>query len=231
MHKILIIIPTYNEIENIKKIIPDIFSRHKNADILIIDDNSPDETGNYAKSLAENSDRIKVINRQKKMGLGTAYIEGFKFALKKGYDFVFQMDADYSHDPAEIKNFIEIADKYDLIIGSRYVKGGKVLNWPKRRLFLSRFANFYARFILGIPISDVTGGFKCFKRKVLELLDLENAKSNGYAFQIEVNFKVWKKGFTVHEIPITFRDRANGRSKISKKIIFEAIFIVLRLRF
>lgn len=228
--KNLIIIPTYNELKNIQKLIPDIISRYQNTDILIVDDNSPDGTGDYIFELTKTSPKINLIKRPEKKGLGTAYIEGFKFALQKDYDFIFEMDADYSHDPKEIKNFLINSEKYDLIIGSRYIAGGKIVNWPKNRLILSRLANFYTRIVTRLPVCDATGGFKCFKRKVIESLDLNKIKSNGYAFQIEINFKAWKNGFRIHEIPIIFSGRAEGVSKISKKNIFEAILIVLELR-
>jgi dolichol-phosphate mannosyltransferase len=227
---ILVIIPTYNELENIQKLIPDILGRYSKADILIVDDNSPDGTGDYVEELSKTSARVNLIRRPYKMGLGTAYVEGFKFALKEDYDFIFEMDADYSHDPREIKNFLKAADKYDLVIGSRYTMGVNVVHWPMRRLMLSYFANFYTRIITGLPIHDATGGFKCFRRSVLESLDFDNVKSNGYAFQIEMTFKAWKKGFRIGEIPIIFIDRTMGSSKMSKKIVREAIFMVWKLR-
>lgn len=230
--KSLIIIPTYNELENITLLIPDLLNRCKNLDldILIVDDNSPDGTGNYVEDLSKEEPRIKLIRRAGKMGLGTAYIEGFKYAIANKYDYVFEMDADYSHDPKEIKNFLKAIKKYDLVIGSRYVKGVNVVNWPMRRLLLSYFANKYTRLITGLPICDATGGFKCFRREVLEKIDLTQIKSNGYTFQIEMNFKAWKKGFNIGEIPIIFIDRTAGHSKMSKKIVHEAIFMVWKLR-
>jgi dolichol-phosphate mannosyltransferase len=228
--KILVIIPTYNELENIQKLIPDILGRYSKADILIVDDNSPDGTGDYVEELSLTSDRVNLIRRSHKMGLGTAYVEGFKFALKKDYDFIFEMDADYSHDPKEIKNFLKAVDEYDLVIGSRYTMGVNVVHWPMRRLMLSYFANFYTRVITGLPVHDATGGFKCFRRNVLEAINFNNVKSNGYAFQIEITFKAWKKGFKIGEIPIIFIDRTMGSSKMSKKIVREAIFMVWKLR-
>jgi dolichol-phosphate mannosyltransferase len=230
LHNILVIIPTYNELENIQKLIPDVLGRYGKADVLIVDDNSPDGTGDYVDELSKTSDRVNLIRRERKMGLGTAYVEGFKFALKKDYSFIFEMDADYSHDPREIKNFLNAADEYDLVIGSRYTMGVNVVHWPMRRLMLSYFANFYTRIITGLPIHDATGGFKCFRRSVLESLDFNNVKSNGYAFQIEITFKAWKKGFKIGEIPIIFIDRTMGSSKMSKKIVREAIFMVWKLR-
>lgn len=228
--KTLVITPTYNELENISKLIPDLLNRYENLDLLIVDDNSPDGTGKYVEDIAGQNPRVKLIKRDRKMGLGTAYIAGFKYALQHNYDYVFEMDADFSHDPGEIKNFLEAVKQYDLVLGSRYVKGVNVVNWPMRRLLLSYFANKYTRFITGMPVHDATGGFKCFRRKVLEAIKLDQVGSNGYAFQIEMTFKAWKKGFKVVEIPIIFIDRAKGQSKMSKKIVREAIFMVWKLR-
>ncbi|HKI79990.1 MAG TPA: polyprenol monophosphomannose synthase [Ignavibacteriaceae bacterium] len=230
--KSLIIIPTYNEQENITTLIPDILNRYKNLDldILVVDDNSPDGTAKLVQELAASNPRIKILSRPNKMGLGTAYITGFKYALENSYDYIFEMDADYSHDPKEIKNFLKAIKKYDLVLGSRYVKGVNVVNWPMRRLLLSYFANYYTRIITGLPICDTTGGFKCFNRKVLEAINLDEVKSNGYTFQIEMTFKAWKKGFKIGEIPIIFIDRTAGHSKMSRKIVYEAIFMVWKLR-
>jgi len=228
--KSLIIIPTYNELENIRKMIPDILGRYDDVDILIVDDNSPDGTGVFIEQLTRESDRIKLIKRPGKMGLGTAYIQGFKYALQNQYDYIFEMDADYSHDPKEIRNFLEAIKNYDLVLGSRYKTGVNVINWPMRRLMLSYFANSYTRFVTGLPVRDATGGFKCFRRKVLESIDLDSIKSNGYAFQIEMTFKAHKKGFRIVEIPIIFVDRFHGTSKMSKKIVREAVLMVWKLR-
>lgn len=228
--KSLIIIPTYNELENIRKIIPDILDRYDEADLLIVDDNSPDGTGIFVEQLTQETDRIKLIKRPSKMGLGTAYIQGFKYAIQNGYDYIFEMDADYSHDPKEIGNFLEAIKSYDLVLGSRYKTGVNVVNWPMQRLLLSYFANSYTRLVTGIPVRDATGGFKCFRRKVLESIDLDSIKSNGYAFQIEMTFKAYKKGFKIIEIPIIFVDRFQGTSKMSKKIVREAVFMVWKLR-
>ncbi len=229
--KSLIIIPTYNEMENIQRMIPDLLDRYeKNLDILIVDDNSPDGTGNFVEEISKTNVRVKLLRREKKMGLGTAYTEGFKYALKNDYDFIFEMDADFSHDPKEIKNFLNAMNEYDLVLGSRYVKGVNVVNWPMRRLLLSYFANYYTRFVTGLPIRDATGGFKCFKRKVLESINFDKVKSNGYAFQIEMTFKAWRKGFKIGEIPIVFVDRTMGHSKMSKKIVREAVVMVWKLR-
>lgn len=228
--KSLIIIPTYNEMENIPRLIPILLEKYENVDILIVDDNSPDGTGDFVKKLSEENSRIHLISRPGKMGLGTAYVEGFKYALKNNYEFIFEMDADFSHDPKEIGNFLAAMNNYDLVIGSRYITGVNVINWPMRRLLLSYFANIYTRVITGLPVHDTTGGFKCFRRKVLESIDLDKVKSNGYAFQIEMNFKAWKNKFRVGEIPIIFHDRVKGSSKMSKKIVREAIFMVWKLR-
>jgi dolichol-phosphate mannosyltransferase len=228
--KSLVIIPTYNELENVKLIVPDLLGRYNNLDILVVDDNSPDGTGGYIRELAEVNERIKLIVREKKMGLGTAYTEGFKYALKNGYDYIFEMDADYSHDPKEISNFLKSIKEFDLVLGSRYITGVNVINWPMRRLLLSYFANIYTRLITGLPIEDATGGFKCFRRKVLESINFDDVKSNGYAFQIEITYKAWRKGFKVGEIPIIFVDRTMGHSKMSKKIVREAVFMVWKLR-
>lgn len=231
MKKSLVIIPTYNEMDNIQRLIPDLLGQYENLHILIVDDNSPDGTGKFVKQLSESNERIKILQRPAKMGLGTAYVAGFRYAIENIYDYVFEMDADYSHDPKEIKNFLTAIEKSDLVIGSRYKTGVNVINWPMRRLLLSYFANIYTRVITGMPIHDATGGFKCFRREVLEAIDLTKIKSNGYAFQIEMNFKTFKKGFRLSEIPIIFTDRFQGTSKMSKKIVYEAVFMVWKLRF
>jgi dolichol-phosphate mannosyltransferase len=228
--KSLIITPTFNELDNIGKLIPDLLDNYENIDLLVIDDNSPDGTGNYVEELTKTNPRLKLIKRERKLGLGTAYIAGFKYALQHNYDYIFEMDSDHSHDPREITNFLEAVKNYDLVLGSRYVRGVNVINWPMRRLLLSYFANKYTRFITGLPVQDATGGFKCFRRKVLESIKLDNVKSNGYAFQIEMTFKAWKKGFKVGEIPIVFVDRVKGTSKMSRKIVREAVFMVWKLR-
>jgi dolichol-phosphate mannosyltransferase len=230
--KILVIIPTYDELDNITSLVPDILSRYKNLDldILVVDDNSPDGTGNYVEDLSKSENRVKLIRRGGKQGLGLAYIEGFRYALNNNYDYIFEMDADYSHSPKEIKNFLKAIKKYDLVLGSRYVSGVNVVNWPIKRLLLSYLANKYTRLITGLPVHDATGGFKCFRRIVLETIDLNKIKSNGYTFQIEMTFKAWKKGFSIGEIPIIFIDRTTGQSKMSRKIVREAIFMVWKLR-
>lgn len=228
--KTLVIIPTYNELENLPKLLPDVLSKSDNINLLIVDDSSPDGTAAYVESQLKNNDRIHLIKRQSKQGLGTAYIAGFKYALEKNFDLVFEMDADFSHDPKEIPKFLQEIKDSDLVIGSRYINGVNVINWPMRRLLLSMFANLYTRVITGMPVHDATGGFKCFRRKVLEAIDLDRVRSNGYAFQIEMNFIAWKKGFRVKEIPIIFVDRVKGNSKMSRKIVREAVTMVWKLR-
>jgi dolichol-phosphate mannosyltransferase len=228
--KSLVIIPTYNELENLPKLIPAVLSQDESIHILIVDDGSPDGTGKYVKEEMKKNDRIHILEREKKMGLGTAYIAGFKYALQNNYDFIFEMDADFSHDPNELKNFLIAIKENDLVLGSRYINGVRVLNWPMARLLLSFFASVYTRIITGMPIKDATGGFKCFRRKVLEAIDLDKVKSNGYSFQIEMTFKAYSKGFKVIEIPIVFIDRVKGKSKMSKKIVREAVKMVWKLR-
>lgn len=228
--KTLIIIPTYNELENLPRLLPEVLSKEEGIDILIVDDNSPDGTAAFVEDQMKNNNRIHLLKRPSKQGLGTAYIAGFKFALKNGYDFVFEMDADFSHDPKEIPRFLDEIKNSDVVLGSRYINGVNVINWPMRRLLLSSFANLYTRFITGMPVHDATGGYKCFRRKVLEAINLEKVTSNGYAFQIEMSFKAWKKGFRVKEIPIIFVDRVKGKSKMSKKIVREAVTMVWKLR-
>jgi dolichol-phosphate mannosyltransferase len=228
--KTLIIIPTYNELDNLPKLLPEVLSKNEEINILIVDDNSPDGTAAFVENEKKDNDRIHLIKRSSKQGLGTAYIAGFKYALQNNFELIFEMDADFSHDPKEIPKFLEEIKNSDLVIGSRYINGVNVINWPMRRLLLSSFANVYTRIITGMPIHDATGGFKCFRRKVLESINLDQVRSNGYAFQIEMNFKVWKKGFKVKEIPIIFVDRMKGQSKMSKKIVREAVTMVWKLR-
>ncbi len=228
--KVLIIIPTYNEIENIEKIIRDIRNIDNDLHILVVDDNSPDKTGAKVKGMRSEFPNLHLVEREGKLGLGTAYVAGFRFALKNGYDFIFEMDADFSHDPREIPNFLNAIAESDLVIGSRYIKGVNVVNWPLSRLLLSYFANRYTSIVTGMPLKDSTGGFKCFRREVLEAINLEKVHSGGYSFQIEMNFKAWKKGFRVKEIPIIFIDRAVGKSKMSQEIIREAVWMVWKLK-
>lgn len=228
--KSLVIIPTYNELENLPRLIPVVLSQDESINILIVDDGSPDGTGKFVKEEMQKNNRIHLLEREKKMGLGTAYIAGFKYALQNNYDFIFEMDADFSHDPNELNNFLMAIKENDLVLGSRYINGVRVLNWPMARLLLSFFASVYTRIITGMPIKDATGGFKCFRRKVLESIDLDKVKSNGYSFQIEMTFKAYCKGFRIKEIPIVFIDREKGKSKMSKKIVREAVTMVWKLR-
>jgi len=228
--KILIIIPTYNELENLPKLLPEVLSKDENINVLIVDDNSPDGTAGFVENQMKNNNRIHLIKRSSKQGLGTAYIAGFKYALLNNFQIIFEMDADFSHDPKEIPRFLDEIKNSDVVLGSRYINGVNVINWPLRRLLLSSFANLYTRIITGLPVHDATGGYKCFNRKVLEAIDLDRVKSNGYAFQIEMTFKAWKKGFKVKEIPIIFVDRVKGKSKMSKKIVREAVTMVWKLR-
>ena len=231
MLKSLVIIPTYNELENIKKITKTLFEMYPEINILVVDDNSPDGTGNFVKELTQKDSNVHLIQRSGKMGLGTAYVAGFKYMIDKKYDLAIQMDADFSHDPKEIKRFLEEIENADLIIGSRYITGVNVINWPMQRLLLSYFANIYTKIVTGLPLKDATGGFKCFRREVLEAINLDKIRSNGYSFQIEMNYKAWKKGFRIKEVPIIFTDRVEGTSKMSKKVVREAVTMVWKLRF
>ncbi|MFZ5518540.1 MAG: polyprenol monophosphomannose synthase [Candidatus Zhuqueibacterota bacterium] len=227
----IVVIPTYNEADNIEKLIDKIlFQGLRNLDILVVDDNSPDGTAGIVEKLATLENNIYLLKRSHKAGLGTAYVAGFKYAIDKKYDYIFEMDADFSHDPDEIPHFLEAIKTCDVVIGSRYKTGVNVINWPLMRLVLSVGANKYTQIITGLPVNDCTGGYKCFRREVLEAIDLNKVVSDGYSFQIEVNFKAWKKGFKICEIPIIFTDREVGRSKMSKRIIREAIWIVWKLK-
>lgn len=224
------IIPTYNERENLPELLRRIFAEGLPLEVLIIDDNSPDGTGAAADALAAADPRVHVMHRPGKMGLGSAYVSGFRHAIEHGYDAVFEMDADFSHNPDSLPEFLRELEKADLVVGSRYLHGVTVVNWPLKRLILSYLANVYSRVITGMPIKDATGGFKCFRRQVLESLDLSRVKSDGYGFQIEINFKAWRKGFRIREIPILFVDRRAGESKMSRRIVWEAAWMVWRLR-
>lgn len=229
MNHTLIIIPTYNEAENISDLIYAI-NKVAEVDILIIDDNSPDKTYEIIERLQSSLKNLYLIKRGKKLGLGTAYVQGFKFAIEKGYKYIMEMDADFSHNPNDIPRLLEAVKGNDLVIGSRYIKGICVVNWPFRRLLLSYFASKYVNFITRLPIKDPTSGFKCFRREVLQDIDLDKIRSNGYSFQIEMNYKTWKKGYNIKEIPIIFIDRSMGKTKMSKRIIWEAIWVVWKLR-
>ena len=230
MKRSLIIIPTYNEAENIPKIIPKVLEQNEGFHVLVVDDNSPDGTAALVKEMKGHSSRIHLVERPAKRGLGTAYVAGFKYALANDFDYVFEMDADFSHDPKALVTLLAKAEECDLVIGSRYISGVNVVNWPMRRLILSYCANLYTRVITGMHVRDATGGFKCYRRKVLETIDLDSIKSNGYAFQIETNFLAWKSGFKVCEVPIIFVDRRVGTSKMSKHIVYEAVWMVWKLK-
>jgi len=229
--RVLVIVPTYNERFNIARLIPAILGQHASLEVLVVDDASPDGTGAIVDEIATGDPRVHIIHRAGKMGLGTAYIMGFRWALERKYDLVFEMDADFSHNPERLPEFLAAIAEADLVLGSRYQNGHvNVVNWPMSRLFLSYAANIYARAVTGLPIFDTTGGFKCFRRNVLESIDLSSVKSNGYAFQIEMSFRAWKRGFRLIEIPIVFVDRTEGESKMSKRIVREAVWMVWRLR-
>jgi dolichol-phosphate mannosyltransferase len=226
----LVCVPTYNESENLPKIVPAILAQDPRLEILVIDDGSPDGTGQLADQMAAAEPRIHVLHRTVKEGLGKAYLAGFAWALARDYACVFEMDADFSHDPKYLKDFLRSITDADLVLGSRYKTGVNVVNWPMGRLLLSFFANKYVRWITGMPLTDATGGFKCFRRAVLEAIDLGKVQSNGYAFQIEMSFRARRKGFRLLEIPIVFVDRVEGQSKMNKKIVREAIWMVPWLR-
>jgi dolichol-phosphate mannosyltransferase len=227
----LVIIPTYNERQNVSRIIEQILARDERLDVLVVDDGSPDGTGEVVEQIKETNPRVDIIHRPRKLGLGTAYIAGFKWALAREYAYVFEMDADFSHDPAHLPQFLEAIQTADLVIGSRYRDGRvTVVNWPVGRLLLSFAANVYARVITGLQLFDSTAGFKMFRREVLQAIELDAVRSSGYAFQIEMNFRAWKKGFRIVEIPIVFVDRTEGESKMSRRIVREAVWMVWRLR-
>ena len=227
----LVVIPTYNEAPNLAGLLPQVLAQDPRIEVLVVDDNSEDGTGRIADELTRSDARIHVLHREGKLGLGTAYRAGFRWGLERGYDYLFEMDADFSHDPAHLKEFLKAVEGADLVLGSRYL-GGKVtvVNWPMGRLVLSYGANIYARWLTGLRIWDLTGGFKCFRRRVLEAIDLDQVRSNGYAFQIEMSVRAWRKGFRLAEIPIVFVDRTEGQSKMNKAIVREAVWMVPRLR-
>ncbi|MDQ2670200.1 MAG: polyprenol monophosphomannose synthase [Gemmatimonadota bacterium] len=230
--RILVALPTYNERRNLPAIVPAILSQDPRIEVLVVDDSSPDGTGELADQLAQAEPRVHVLHRARKEGLGRAYLAAFAWAIERRYDYIFEMDADFSHDPKFLPLFLEAAEEQgaDLVIGSRYKSGVNVINWPMSRLLLSWFANGYARSVTGLPLTDSTGGFKCFRRQVLEAIDLKKVVSNGYAFQIEMSFRAWKRGFKLVEIPIVFTDRIEGQSKMSKRIVREAVWMVWWLR-
>ncbi len=229
--KTLIIIPTYNEIDNIEKLLEQVLAKSETIEVLVIDDNSPDGTALRVKFMQSSEPRIHILERPGKMGLGSAYVTGFKYALERDYDYIIEMDADFSHNPEDIPLLLNAAKKYDLVIGSRYCEGVNIIHWPIKRLLISYFASKYVRTITRMPVKDPTSGFKCFQRKVLENIDLDKILSDGYAFQIEMNFRAWVKGFHIKEIPIVFTERKNGVSKMSRKIVWEAAWMVWRLEF
>ena len=229
MNRGLVIIPTYNERENIESIIREVLKQNLPIDVLVVDDNSPDGTGDIVRRLQKRHDRIHLIERSGKLGLGTAYIEGFKWAIKSGYDFVFEMDADFSHNPNDLPRLYHALNDFDLVIGSRYIRGIRVENWPLSRKLLSYSANLFARFVTGVPVRDLTAGFKGIRSSVLKKLDLEKIKADGYGFQIEIHYYTYWNGFRVKEIPIVFVDRRAGKSKMSKQIIKEAFQVVILL--
>jgi len=229
--KALVIIPTYNEAVNLTHLVPQVLAQDPRLEVLVVDDNSPDGTGQLAEGLAVEDPRVHVLHRTGKQGLGTAYLAGFKWGLERDYAYFFEMDADFSHDPAHLNEFLKAIQDADLVLGSRYLAGRvTVVNWPMGRLLLSYFANVYARWVTGLRIWDLTGGFKCYRRRVLEGVDLSKVRSNGYAFQIEMSVRAWRKGFKLSEIPIVFVDRTEGQSKMNRAIVREAVWIVPRLR-
>jgi dolichol-phosphate mannosyltransferase len=229
--RLLVILPTYNESENLPKIVPRILEQDPRLEILVVDDNSPDGTGRLASDLAGLNPRVHVLHRTQKDGLGRAYLAGFGWGLERGFDRLFEMDADFSHDPRFLGDLIKaVDDGADLAIGSRYKTGVNVINWPMSRLMLSFFASVYARWITGLPLTDLTAGFKCFRKQVLAAIPLDQVRSNGYAFQIEMSFRTWRKGFKLVEVPIVFTDRTEGRSKMNRAIVREAVWVVWWLR-
>ncbi|GCE20036.1 polyprenol monophosphomannose synthase [Dictyobacter kobayashii] len=228
--KTLIIIPTYNEYDNLRPLLETVFSYAPQSDLLIVDDNSPDGTGQLADQFAAEDPRVHVLHRAGKLGLGTAYVAGFKYSIEHNYDAAFEMDADFSHDPKYLPAFLKAIETADLVIGSRYIPGGSTPNWSFIRRCISGCGNIFARFMLHIPVKDCTAGFRCYRREVLESIDLDTIQSQGYAFQIELAYRVMKQGFRITEIPITFMDRRVGQSKMSRKIVIEAFTYVTRAR-
>ena len=229
MNQTVIIVPTYNERENLPLMVERLLSLPVAVDVLVVDDNSPDGTGKIADELAAKNPQINVLHRTNKEGLGRAYIAGFKWALAKEYEFIFEMDCDFSHDPTEIPAFLKAAEQADLVLGSRYSGGVRVVNWPLKRLVLSRSAGIYVWLVTGMPFTDPTGGYKCFRRRALEFIQLDEVQANGYSFQIEMTNRLWRDGFRVTEVPITFADRTHGQSKMAGSIINEAFWLVWRL--
>lgn len=229
-NKILVVIPTYNEAENVTGIINAVLDSFDKADVLIVDDNSPDGTAEIVEKEFKNNQRVNLIVRKNKKGLGRAYVEGFKWGLEKGYGYFLEMDADFSHDPKEIPNFYRELQEYDVVIGSRYINGIRVLNWNLKRLIISQIGSLYARIVTGLKLTDMTGGFNGYRAEVLKSINLDKIDSNGYAFQIELKFRAYVKGFKIKEIPIVFKEREKGSSKMNKNIILEAIIECIKLR-
>jgi dolichol-phosphate mannosyltransferase len=231
LERALVIVPTYNERENIARLIGTVLSQDERLEVLVVDDGSPDGTAAIVDEIIGENSRVHILRRPKKLGLGTAYLAGFRWGIERKYDALFEMDADFSHDPAHLPDFLRAIRRHDVVLGSRYREGKvTVVNWPISRLILSYFANVYARAVTGLPVWDATGGFKCFRREVLEAIDLTKVRSNGYAFQIEMSYRAWRRGFNIVEIPIVFVDRTEGQSKMSRAIMLEAIWMVWRLR-
>jgi dolichol-phosphate mannosyltransferase len=229
MNDTLVIVPTYNERENLPRMAQKLLSLPVAVDLLIVDDNSPDGTGKIADELAAKHPQIHVLHRTDKNGLGRAYLAGFKWALERSYEFIFEMDCDFSHDPDEIPAFLKAAENADLVLGSRYSGGIRVINWPLRRLMLSRSAGKYVKTVTGMPFTDPTGGYKCFRRRALQAIKLDDVRSNGYGFQVELTHRLWRNGFKIVEVPITFTDRTEGESKMAGGIVNEAFWLVWRL--
>jgi dolichol-phosphate mannosyltransferase len=231
MNRFLVIIPTYNERENLPEIVPAVLEQDQRLDVLVVDDDSPDGTGQIADEMATQSIHVNVLHRSGKRGLGPAYLDGFRWGLERQYDYLIEMDADFSHDPEHLPELLAAADTDRIVVGSRYTDGRvTVVNWPITRLLLSYFGTLYARIATGLPVTDATSGFKCFPRRALQAIDLDAVESNGYAFQIEMSFRAWKAGFEIHEIPIVFVERESGESKMSRAIVREAIWKVWKLR-
>lgn len=231
LERALVVVPTYNESENLPKIVPLILAQDPRIEVLVVDDSSPDGTGQMADAMAAAEPRIHVLHRAAKQGLGRAYLAGFAWALERDFSYIFEMDADFSHDPKYLPVLLDtVGQGADLVLGSRYASGVNVINWPMSRLLLSWFANKYVRWITRMPLTDATGGFKCFKRAVLEAIPFDRVRSNGYGFQIEMSYRAWQKGFVLREIPIVFVDRVEGQSKMNKKIVREAVWMVWWIR-
>src|SRR5437660_244551 len=231
MNKALVIVPTYNERENLPEVAERLLALPVAVELLVVDDNSPDGTGKVAEELAAKHPSIHVLHREEKSGLGRAYIAGFKWALERGGEFVFELDGDFSHNPDDIPMFLEQAKDADLVLGSRYINGIRIINWPLSRLMLSKSAATYVRIVTGMPFTDPTGGYKCFRRRALEAINLDEVRSNGYSFQIEMTHKLWRRGMRIVEVPIVFTDRFQGHSKMSGHIVREALWMVWRLFF